>query len=63
MYDSSNNLLATTLVEASRSTTSGIYISIQDKENIINDLIYYCFVDLSIEANQLLRQYMLDYLL
>ena len=63
LYDDSNNLLATTLVEASRSTTSGIYISIQEKENIINDLIYYCFVDLSIESNQLLRQYMLDYLL
>ena len=63
LYDDSNNLLATTLVEASRSTTSGIYISIQEKENIINDLIYHGLVDVSKETNILLRQYMNDYLL
>ena len=63
LYDDSNNLLATTLVEASRSTTSGIYRSIQEKENIINDLIYYGLVDISKESNILLRKYMNDYLL
>ena len=63
LLDDSRNLIATTLVENSRSTTSGLYISINEKENIINDLIYQSLKDLTLESNILLKQYMSDYIL
>lgn len=63
LYDDYDNLISSTLVETARSTTSGIYISIQDKENIIDDLIYYSLVDLSEESKNLLTKYMSDYIL
>ena len=63
LLDDSRNLIATTLVETSRSTTSGLYISINEKENIINDLIYQSLKDLTLESNILLKQYMSDYIL
>ncbi len=63
LYDDSKNLVASTLVEASRSTTSGLYISIQEKDNIINDLMYQSLDDLSNETKLLLIKYMGDYIL
>ena len=63
LFDDSSNLVASTLVETSRSTTSGIYISIQEKEYIIDDLIYNSLVDISNETKKLLTTYMTDYLL
>ena len=63
MSDDSGNLVASTLVEASRSTTSGMYISIEEKENIIDDLIYNSLVDISNETNKLLINYMANYIL
>ena len=46
-----------------RSTTSGSYISIQEKERIIEDLIYLGIDDLSNETKRLLLKYMSDYIL
>ena len=63
LLDNSGNLISTTLVEISRSTTSGLLISIQDKENIINDLIYHSLRDLSYEANLQIKKYMADFIL
>ena len=63
LFDDSGNLVASTLVETSRSTTSGIYISIQEKDNIIDDLIYNSLVDISNETQKLLTSYMTNYLL
>ena len=63
LYDDSNNLVASTLVETSRSTTSGVYISINEKENIINDLIYQSLLDISNESEKLLSEYMGDFIL
>ena len=63
LFDDSANLVASTLVETSRSTTSGVYISIQEKENIINDLIYNSLVDISSETNKQLINYMANYIL
>ena len=58
LYDDSRNLVATTIVEISRSTTSGLYISIQEKEKIIDDLVYQSLNDLSDESRLLLLKYM-----
>ena len=63
LFDDSGNLVVSTLVETSRSTTSGIYISIQEKENIIDDLIYNSLVDISNETKKLLTNYMANYIL
>ena len=63
LYDNSNNLIASTLVEAKRSTTSGVYISIVERENIINDLIYQTLVDLTDESKKLITKYMIDFIL
>ncbi len=63
LLDDSRNLIATTLVETSRSTTSGIYISIKEKENIINDLIYQSLKDLTLESEKLLKKFMNEYIL
>ena len=52
-----------TLVENSRSTTSGLFISIQEKENIIDDLVYQGLNDISNESNLLLIKYMGDFIL
>tara|TARA_B100000965_G_C19543626_1_gene736743 strand:- start:868 stop:1437 length:570 start_codon:yes stop_codon:yes gene_type:complete len=63
LFDNSNNLIASTLVEVSRSTTSGVYISLEEKEIIIDDLIYQSLLDISIETELLLTKYMADYIL
>ncbi len=63
LFDDSGNLVASTLVETSRSTTSGIYISIQEKDKIIDDLIYNSLVDISNETEKLLTNYMDNYIL
>ena len=63
LFDDSGNLVVSTLVETSRSTTSGIYISIQEKDNIIDDLIYNSLVDISNETKKLLTKYMANYIL
>ena len=63
LYDDFNNLVASTLVETIRSTTSGVYISLQEREKIIDNIIYLSLVDLSLESKKLLKQYMSDYIL
>ena len=63
LFDDFNNLVASTLVETSRSTTSGLYISIQEKETIIDDLIYQGLVDISKESKELITNYMSNYIL
>ena len=63
LFDDSRDLIATTLVETSRTTTSGLYISINEKEIIIDDLIYQSLNDLSSQSNILLKQYMSAFIL
>ena len=63
LYDDSDNLAASTLVEVNRSTTSGLYISLQEREKIIDDLVYLSLVDLSLESHKLIKKYMSDYIL
>ena len=62
LYDSSNFLLANTTVEASRSTTSQKYISLNEREIIINDLLFEAMKDYINEAKNQLSIYMGEYL-
>jgi len=63
LYNNSDYLLASTLVENFRSTTSGKFISLQETENIIDDLILLSLRDFSIESEKLIKQYMKDFIL
>ncbi len=63
LYDNSDYLLATTIVESNRSTTSGKFISISESERILDDLILESLRDLSNESLELIKNYMKDYVL
>tara|TARA_B100000579_G_C22646850_1_gene764189 strand:+ start:71 stop:634 length:564 start_codon:yes stop_codon:yes gene_type:complete len=63
LYDNSNFLKASTTVESYRSTTSGMYISLQEKERIIDDLILLCLIDFTEESKKLIEEYMKKYIL
>jgi len=63
LYDDSNYLIASTIVESYRSTTSRRFISISETEKIIDDLILESLRDITKESNKLLNLYMSDYIL
>ena len=62
LYDSSSYLIANTSVETSRSTTSQKYISLNETEIIINDLLISAMRDYINETKNQLSIYMRDYL-
>ena len=62
LYDSSGFLIANTTVETSRSTTSQKYISLNETEIIINDLLILAMRDYINETKNQLLIYMGDYL-
>ena len=62
LYDSSGFLIANTTVETSRSTTSQKYISLNETEIIINDLLILAMRDYIKETKNQLTIYMGDYL-
>ena len=62
LYDNSNYLIATTTVETSRSTTSQKYISLNETEIIINDLLVSAMKDYINETKNQFSIYMKDYL-
>ena len=63
LYDDSNYLIASTIAESYRSTTSGRYISILETEKIIDDLILESLRDITKESKKLINLYMSDYIL
>ena len=63
LYNDSDLILATTMVEAKRSTTSSKFISLNEKEQIIDTLILDTLIDLSTQTEQLLKIYISDYIL
>jgi len=63
LYDDSSYLIASTIVESFRSTTSGRFISISETEKIIDDLILESLRDITKESKRLLNLYMSDYIL
>ena len=62
LYDNSGFLKANSTVENSRSTTSKKYISLNETEIIINDLLFLAMKDYIKEAKNQLSVYMKDYL-
>ena len=62
LYDSSDFLIANTTIETSRSTTSQKYISLNETEIIINDLLILGIKDYINETKNQLSIYMGDYL-
>ena len=62
LYDSSNYLIANTTVETSRSTTSQKYISLNETEIIINELLILTMQDYIKETKNQLSTYMGNYL-
>ena len=62
LYDNSGFLIANTIVETSRSTTSQKYISLNETEIIINDLLVSAMRDYINETKNQLSIYMKDYL-
>ena len=63
LYDDSNYLIASTIVESFRTTTSGRFISISETEKIIDDLILESLRDITKESKRLINLYMSDYVL
>ena len=62
LYDNSNYLLANSTVETLRSTTSKKFISLNETEVIINNLLNDSIRDFSIETVSILKKYMGEYL-
>ena len=63
LYDDTSYLIASTIVESFRSTTSGRFISIFETEKIIDDLILESLRDITKESKRLIILYMSDYIL
>ncbi len=63
LYDSSNFLIANATVETSRSTTSKKYISLNETEIIITELLILAMRDYINETKNQLSIYMEDYLI
>tara|TARA_Y100000590_G_C15150959_1_gene799848 strand:+ start:49 stop:621 length:573 start_codon:yes stop_codon:yes gene_type:complete len=63
LYDDSNYVLASAVVESKRSTTSGKYISLHETEKIIDNMIFDCLVDFSTKAEELVKLHMKDFIL
>ncbi len=63
LYDDSDILLANTTVESFRSTTSQKYISLNERDLIINDLLFKSLIDFTNETKSMINLYMSQYLL
>ena len=63
LYDDYNQALATAETEVIRSTTSSKFISLNEKDNILDNLIFNSLIDLSSKSVEVLKQYMSDYII
>ena len=63
LYDDNDLILATTVVEAKHSTTSGKFISLNEKENIVDTLILDTLIDVSLQSEELLKKHMFEFVL
>ena len=62
LYDDNDYIIANTTVENSRSTTSQKYISLNESELIINDLLFLSIKDFIKETKTMTNIYMGEYL-
>ena len=62
LYDSAGYLLANTTVESSRSTTSQKFISLNETELIIYDVINKTLLDFTNETKSMIQIYMQEYI-
>ena len=62
LYSDSDYLIANTTVETTRSTTSRKFISLNENELIINDLLNNSLKDFTNESKMLIKTYMNEYL-
>lgn len=58
-----NQLLAEYSVESNRTTTSGKFITILEKEKIIRNLIFDCLTDFTNESDKLIKLYMREFII
>ena len=63
LYDDHKLILANSIVESKRSTTSGKYISLMETERIIDTLILDCLIDISKKSEELIKIHMSNYIL
>ena len=62
LYDNSNFLIANTTVESSRSTTSKKYISLNERDIVINNLLHDALKDFIKETKSMMSTYMFGYI-
>ena len=62
LYNDDNFLIANSTVETSRYTTSQKYISLNEREIIINDLLFNSLNDFSKESKSTLKVYMGEFI-
>ena len=63
LYNDTNSILASTIVEVNRTKSTGKYISIQEKENIIDYLIFQCLKDFSTKSEEFLKIHLKNYII
>ena len=63
LYDNNNYMLASVDAETKRTTTSSKFISLSEKERILNTLILDALIDISVKSDELLNTHMSEYLL
>lgn len=63
LFDDNDEILATTQVLSKHSTTSSKFISLNEKEKILNSLIFNGLLDLSNKTSDLLKTHMQEYIL
>ena len=63
LYDDSNFILANSLVEAMRTTTSSKFISLMESERIIDTLIFDCLRDFAAKSAELLKLHLNSFIL
>ena len=63
LYDDSNFILSSVIVESQRTTTSGKYISLDQIENIIDLLILDCLRDFTNKSDELINTHMSQFII
>jgi len=63
LYNDDENILATTKVQTKRSTTSSIYISLNEKELIIDTMILDALKDISNKSDELIKKHMAKFII